>query len=120
MRQARRLVGALLLTLACGGPEGDPPNRTIKSPTVKNRAALLAQRDSLGKELLQPGDSVKIRVFVLIDEHGVPRGPEIKQEIDPRIARAALDLVLSMRFNPAIENGKPKAVLMTVPVNLGN
>lgn len=94
----------------------DRPTNT-KSPTVANREDIIRQRDSMAVDLVNPGDTVMAYVFVDIDEQGIAHQPEVrpKQE-DPRIEKAAIDLVMRMRFNPAMEDGKPKHVMMKLPV----
>ena len=108
----------LLATVACsrGTEERQPP----KPPTLQNREAIITERDALGARLLAPGDSVTIRVFVFIDEQGRVSQPEVKQQVDQRLIDAAVALVRKMHFNPAIADGKPTGVLLTIPVRLRN
>lgn len=60
-----------------------------------------------------------IKVHIYVDVQGMPRQPEIKQEIaDRRIHDAAIALVRNMRFQPATEDGRPTPVMLTIPVKL--
>ena len=94
----------------------DRPTQT-KSPTVANREDIIRQRDSMAVELVNPGDTITAYVFIRVDEQGIAHQPELKpMPEDPRIAKAAVDLVMRMHFNPATENGKPRSVLMKLPV----
>ena len=91
----------------------------VKPPRLANREEILKQRELLSQQLLRPGDSVMIKVYIAVNEQGLPERPEIKPEIeDKRLHDAAIQLVTSMRFQPAMEKGKPKKVLLTVPVML--
>jgi hypothetical protein len=113
------LVPALAIALlACG--KGEQAQEPPKPPTLQNREAFIAERDALGAQLMPPGDSVTISVYVLIDSIGMVHQPEIKQDVDPRLRDAAIALVRKMRFNPAVADGKPKAVLLTIPVRFRN
>jgi hypothetical protein len=118
----RKAILPLLLALvACSrGGEAQEQQRTAKPPTLQNREAFIAERDALGARLLPPGDSVTIRVFVFIDENGRVHQPEVRQELDARLIDAAIALVRKMHFNPAIADGKPTGVLLTIPVRLRN
>jgi hypothetical protein len=63
------------------------------------------------------GDSVTVYVYARIDEQGVPRQPEVKQEVqDERIKGAAISVVQKMQFTPAHAEGRPTSVLLTIPV----
>ncbi|MGQ0562907.1 MAG: energy transducer TonB [Gemmatimonadota bacterium] len=110
------LVLVLLIAAVCDR-SAEPPGRRIgKAPTLQNREAILRERQELANRLLAPGDSITINVYLLVDKQGLPHQPEVKQQLDARLANAAMALVLRMRFNPATIDGTPQDVLLTVPV----
>jgi hypothetical protein len=109
----------MLAAVACSKGTQEQP-RTAKPPTLQNREAFIAERNALGAQLLPPGDSVTINVYVFIDESGRVNQPEVKQQLDQRLTDAAIALVRKMHFNPAIADGKPQGVLLTIPVRLRN
>jgi hypothetical protein len=61
---------------------------------------------------------VVVRVFARIDDQGMPRQLDIKDEFDEHVKEGALALVRKMRFTPAQSEGRPKTVLLTIPVKL--
>ena len=117
----------LLAIVLLNGCKKDEPSLDIRdratqtrSPTVANREDIIRQRDSMAVELVDPGDTVMAYVFVDIDEQGLAHQPEVRPKLeDQRIEKAAIDLVMRMRFNPATEDGKPKHVMMKLPVQFG-
>lgn len=109
----------LLLLLAACNKEESRVAEGVRSPTLANREEILAQRQRLAEELLQPGDSLIVPVYIYVDSTGLPKQPEIKMEpLEPRIHNAAIELVRNMRFHPATKDGKPTTVMLTVPVKL--
>lgn len=91
----------------------------MRAPRLVNREAILEEREAISERLLAQGDSLLIKVHIYVDEQGIPRQPEIKQEIaDRRIHDAAIALVRKMRFQPATEDGRPTPVMLTIPVKL--
>ena len=92
------------------------PNR-IKPPVLKNRAEIMAERQRIANRLLDPGDSLLIKVYAYVDEHGVTRQPDIKEPSgNARADTAAMILVRRMVWQPA-QNVK-RGVMVTVPVVL--
>jgi hypothetical protein len=116
----RNIILPVLLVTAVACNRTEEKQRSAKPPTLQNREAFIAERDALGARLLAPGDSVTIRVFVFIDATGRVSQPEVKQQLDQRVIDAAIALVRKMHFNPAIADGKPTGVLLTIPVRLRN
>lgn len=111
------VVGALLGVARMGSAQSAVPAAPIKAPVLLNRAAIITQRDRLSAKLVGKHDTVTVRVFVLIDSLGYVYRPEVKQEVkDERLKKAAIALVTNMRFSPARQNGRPKPVLLTIPV----
>jgi hypothetical protein len=93
-------------------------NVEVRAPRLTNRQEILRERNALGQRLLAPGDSMVVRVFALIDEKGLARDLEIKDEYPEHVKAAVLALVRKMQFTPGQAAGKPKAVLLTIPVKL--
>lgn len=114
----RNTLFLLLLAAACT-KEDSRVAEGVRSPTLANREEILAQRQRLADQVLQPGDSIIVPVYIYVDPTGLPKQPEIKMEpLDPRVHDAALELVRNMRFHPATKDGKPTTVMLTVPVKL--
>ena len=111
--------GALLALLLSIPALASAQNKVdTRAPRLNNRQEILRERDALARRLLAPGDSVVVRVFALIDEKGQPRDVDTKDEYEERVREAAVGLVRKMRFTPAQLGGKPKTVLLTIPVKL--
>jgi hypothetical protein len=92
------------------------PNR-IKPPVLKNREAIIAERERIAQKLLQPGDSLLIKVFAYVDENGVTKMPEVKTSSgNAKADTAAMQLVSRMQWQPA-QNVR-RGVMMTIPVKL--
>ena len=70
----------------------------------------------------QPAVDKKLQGTVLIDavvdEQGIVRIPRILRSV-PMLDQAALEAVRKWRYSPALENGQPVAIKMTVSVNFG-
>jgi len=114
------LVRGLALVCVCAGSapaQGALRSVTTKPPVLQNRAAIIKERDRLSEKLVGEHDTVTVRVFILVDDVGRIHQPEVKGPVkDQRLIKAAIALVTNMRFAPATENGRPLAVLLTVPV----
>ena len=110
----RILVVLMLLgasTAAAQTPTG------IKGPVLKNREAVVAERERIAQRLLKRGDSLLVKVFAYVDEQGVTRMPEVKTSSgNPQADTAAMQLVLKMQWQPA-QNVR-RGVMMTIPVKL--
>ena len=89
----------------------------IKPPILKNRAEILAERQRLANRLLEPGDSLLIRVYAFVDERGVTSQPDVKTTSgNARADTAAMLLVRKMVWQPA-QNAR-RGVMVTIPVVL--
>lgn len=118
----------LLATLACAkGDDAEPPppvalppaaetTATTTPPVLQNREQIVTERARLSERLVGPGDTLTVNVFVVIDSTGAVSQPEIKQELPDSITEAAYWLVGRMHFAPAQADGRPKTVLLTIPV----
>ncbi len=53
---------------------------------------------------------------VTIDHDGVPQNPQIKRSLYPSLDQSAIDAVRKWRFEPAIKNGQPVSMYITVEV----
>src|SRR5439155_20207448 len=53
---------------------------------------------------------------VTIDHDGVPQNPQIKKSLYPSLDQSAIDAVRKWRFEPAIKNGQPVSMYITVEV----
>ena len=110
-------TAALLLLIAIPAGAQTPRRKIVTSPILKNRTEILAQRQRIANRLLQRGDSLMIRVFAYVDEHGVTRQPEVKTPSgNPQADTAAMLLVLKWRWQPAAN--APRGVMMKIPVKL--
>lgn len=111
--------GALLALLLLLPAAASAQNKVeTRAPRLNNRQEILEERDALARRLLAPGDSLVVRVYALIDERGQPHDVDIKDEYEEHVKFAVLALVQKMRFTPAQSAGKPKTVLLTIPVKL--
>lgn len=92
----------------------------VKPPRLLNRAEIMELRKKAEQKYLQKGDTFVIHVAVMVDKTGkvtdMPHATEGK--IYPRTSAVAVLLVQRMRFAPAMENGKPREVLLKIPVKL--
>lgn len=53
---------------------------------------------------------------VTIDHDGVPQNPQVKKSLYPSLDQSAIDAVRKWRFEPAIKNGQPVSMYITVEV----
>lgn len=112
-----RIVLVIALLLGCSLPAiaQIPQRATIKPPVLKNRTEIMAERQRLARRVLEPGDSLLIRVYVYVDEQGVTRYPEIKTPSgNAKADSAAMALIRKMVWHPA-QNTK-RGVMLTIPV----
>ncbi len=67
-------------------------------------------------ELKQQGVEGTVVIRAVISKDGVPFDPQVinPDEVDPRLAQAALDSVRQWRYRPAMLNAEPVEVLTTV------
>jgi hypothetical protein len=108
---------ALLLLSASTAAAQVPQRTTVKAPVLKNREAIMAERQRIANTLLQRGDSLIIRVYAFVDERGVTSQPEVKEPSRyPEADTAAMRLVKKMRWQPA-QNAR-RGVMLTIPVML--
>lgn len=56
-------------------------------------------------------------ITVIIDSHGYPQNPRVVQTLGMGLDEKALDAVRHYRFKPAMKNGRPVPVRITVEVN---
>jgi TonB family protein len=56
-------------------------------------------------------------VSVIVDAHGMPQNPRVAKSLDPGLDRNALIAVDRYRFKPALKDGTPVPVMITVEVN---
>jgi TonB family protein len=56
-------------------------------------------------------------VSVIVDAHGMPQNPRVAKSLDPGLDQNALFAVKHYRFKPALKNGSPVPVMITVEVN---
>lgn len=112
----KRMVVAVALALSLGGCNKQPDAVETRSPTLANRQEIIQERDRMSEQLVRPGDTLTIYVFMMIDARGVVHQPEVKQQAEQRAIDSALRLVNMMHFRPATREGKPVQVLLKVPV----
>lgn len=58
-----------------------------------------------------------VMVSIIVDSRGIPQNPRIVRSLGMGLDEKALDAVRRYRFKPAMKDGKPVAVVMTVEVN---
>lgn len=56
-------------------------------------------------------------VAVVVDAHGMPQNPRVVQHLGMGLDEKAIDAVQRYKFRPAMKNGKPVPVAITVMVN---
>ncbi len=56
-------------------------------------------------------------VAVVVDAHGVPQNPRVIQHLGMGLDEKAVDAVMRYKFKPAMKNGQPVPVAITVVVN---
>jgi protein TonB len=58
-----------------------------------------------------------VMVSIIVDSRGIPQNPRIVRSLGMGLDEKALDAVRRYRFKPAIKDGQPVPVVMTVEVN---
>jgi periplasmic protein TonB len=56
-------------------------------------------------------------IAIIVDTHGYPQSPRVIRSLGMGLDEKALEAVRQYRFKPALKNGKPVAVRITVAVN---
>jgi TonB family protein len=56
-------------------------------------------------------------VSVVIDANGMPQNPKVIRSLDPGLDQNALDAVSKYRFKPAMKDGHPVPVMLTIQVS---
>jgi TonB family protein len=56
-------------------------------------------------------------ISMIVDSHGIPQNVRIVKPLDYGLSEKAVEAVKKYRFTPAIKNGKPVPVMVTVEVN---
>jgi TonB family protein len=51
-----------------------------------------------------------------VDAYGIPQNPEILKSLDPGLDQEAIKAVMQYRFKPAIRNGQPVPVHITIAI----
>jgi TonB family protein len=55
-------------------------------------------------------------VRIVVDAYGIPQNPEILKSLDPGLDQEAIKAVMQYRFKPAIRNGQPVPVHITIAI----
>lgn len=56
-------------------------------------------------------------ISLIVDEHGMPQNPRVVRSLEPSLDQEALIAVARYRFLPAMKNGTPVPVMISVEVN---
>jgi TonB family protein len=56
-------------------------------------------------------------ISLIVDAHGMPEKMEVKKSLEPSMDQNALAAIERYRFTPAMRNGEPVAVEVSVEVN---
>jgi TonB family protein len=56
-------------------------------------------------------------VSVIVDAYGMPENPRVRKSLDPGLDQRAIEAVIKYRFKPAMKDGVPVPVMITVAVN---
>jgi TonB family protein len=59
----------------------------------------------------------KCLVTLIVDQQGMPQNIRITRSLDPGLDQNAMDAVAKYRFKPAMRNGEPVPVLVSIEVN---
>jgi len=54
---------------------------------------------------------------VVVDKNGMPQNPKVLRTLDYGLDQNAVDAVMRYRFKPAMRDGEPVPVIITVEVN---
>jgi TonB family protein len=72
---------------------------------------------SFSKEAKAKLGSAKVLLNLIVDEQGLPRYVHVVRFVGMGLDEEAVKAVSKYRFKPAMENGKPVAVMMDVEIN---
>ncbi len=56
-------------------------------------------------------------VRFIVDAYGIPQNPKIVKSLDPGLDQEAIKAVMHYRFKPAMRNGQPVPVFLTIAIN---
>jgi TonB family protein len=68
-------------------------------------------------EARKAGITGKCLVSLIVDQQGMPQNIRIIRSLDPGLDQNAMDAVAKYRFKPAMKDGQPVPVMVTVEVN---
>jgi protein TonB len=102
------------------------PSRSEPDPNAfvaVERAPVPVNMDDLKRRIKYPevaremGLEGKVMVRILIDEEGNPKKHEVLRSPHPSFTESAVKEIYSLKFTPAIQNGKPIMFWTTVPID---
>jgi TonB family protein len=115
------------------GPPSQAPKRAISFPhgtpeqsfdRVGQKVSAPVPLNSVVAELTPEAMRLKINgvcmVSVIVDVHGMPQNPRVVKSLDPGLDQNALIAVSKYRFQPAMKDGTPVPVMITIEVNFRN
>jgi len=114
----RTLVLVFIITLLsqCAWFGKDPDVTKIIKPTPVGGYEELGTRIYYPKDLREKGIEGEVIVKAFISREGRVTETRISQKLDPDLDRIAVNAVQRTLFNPALYNGRPAAVWISIPI----
>jgi protein TonB len=84
---------------------------------VSNPVPIVTPEAEFSEEARRAKYQGSCMVTIIVDAHGYPQNPRIVRALGMGLDEKALDAVRRYRFKPAIKDGKPVPVMITVEVN---
>ncbi len=85
-------------------------------PDARTAMMEMQRRMDYPADARDEGVQGRIVITFVVDERGRVANPRVIDSVDPRLARAALEAVRTLRYAPALRGGEPVSVQITLPV----
>ena len=96
---------------------GDPSSPDRVGQNVRPPIPLNSVIAEYTPEAKRAGIDGVVQVSLIVDAHGMPQNPRVVKSLDPGLDKSALIAVSKYRFQPAMRDGAPVSVMITVEVN---
>ena len=99
--------------------KGNYIDRTKAADTHGNSAPipLLVPEAQYSEQAKQRNISGTCLVSLLVDTHGMPQNPRVVRPLGYGLDETAIDAIQNYRFVPAMRQGKPVSIMMSIAVN---
>jgi TonB family protein len=106
------LTGSSLPPAGSAPPEGVHPGARVTAPVLIKMSEAVYSDNGLRNRI-----NGSCLIALIVDVHGVPQNLSIVKSLEPSLDQNALNAVSQYRFKPAMRNGTPVPVRITIEVD---